>query len=146
MKHFIFIFLLLIVPKFNNIIRTTESLINLASSASNRDCNSEGKMKRNLLPKEILSHSTAKFRNDLTFDSCCSSAVVEDGQLSKHLAWSHGAQLHSFFCHFNLPICVKRNKKNKTKGYLKGENFLQTKKTLWKRACNLRKAVKALHI
>ncbi len=43
----------------------------------------------------------------LTPDSGCPGAVVEDGQLSKHFARSHRAQLHPLFSHLHLPLWAR---------------------------------------
>ena len=46
----------------------------------------------------------------LTLDGRCPGTVVEDGQLPEHLSRTHGAQLHAFFCYFNLPIWKKKRR------------------------------------
>lgn len=71
----------------------------------------KAEMRRTLLPSEIPSRSTSKLKKHLTFDSGRPGAVVEDGQLPKDFAGSHGAQLHTFLCHFNLPLCRKEKRK-----------------------------------
>ena len=40
----------------------------------------------------------------LTLDSGGPGAVVENSQLSKHLPWPHGAELHALLRHLHLPI------------------------------------------
>lgn len=47
----------------------------------------------------------------LTLDGGCAGAVVEDGQFTKHLRWSHGAQLYALLRHLHLSICNQSQKK-----------------------------------
>ena len=50
----------------------------------------------------------------LTLDGGGPGAVVEDGQLPKHLPRTHGAQLHALLCHLHLPICKEKTTEQST--------------------------------
>lgn len=42
--------------------------------------------------------------NSLTLDGRRPGTVVKNSQLPEYFSWTHRAQLHTFFCNFNLTI------------------------------------------